>query len=71
LRHNEAQHKAEVEAWKNGPDACKHVGDGEPKHSFSERWNAHVSASTKWEATKVEKIAAWKRGENVRLPRHL
>jgi len=56
--------------WKRGerPDACKHVGDGEPSIRSRERWNApRQREHEEWEATKVEKIAAWKRGENVRL----
>ncbi len=65
----EAQHQAEVEAWKNGPTGCKHLGtDGEPKHSFSDRWECERQCEQEeWEATKTAKIAAWKRGEDVRL----
>src|SRR5882762_3031085 len=65
----EAQHQAEVEAWKNGPTACKHIGtDGQPKHSFSDRWECErQQEQEEWDRTKTEKIAAWKRGEDVRL----
>jgi hypothetical protein len=65
----ERQHQAAVAEWKAGADACKHLGtDGEPKHSYSERWECQRQREREeWEATKVEKIAAWKRGENVRL----
>ncbi len=65
----EAQHQAEVEAWKNGPTACKHIGtDGEPKHSFSGRWECErQQEQEEWDRTKADKIAAWKRGEDVRL----
>jgi hypothetical protein len=65
----EAQHQVEVEAWKNGPTACKHIGtDGEPKHSFSDRWECErQQEQEEWERTKAEKIAAWKRGEDVTL----
>jgi len=65
----EAQHQAEVEAWKNGPTACKHIGaDGEPKHSYSDRWECErQQEQEEWDRTKTEKIAAWKRGEDVRL----
>jgi hypothetical protein len=65
----EAQHQAEVEAWKNGPDACKHLDSaGEPIHSHSDRWSCERQREQEeWDQTKVEKIAAWKRGEDVRL----
>ncbi len=65
----EAQHQAEVDAWKNGPDACKHIGtDGEPKHSFSDRWECERQQDQEeWDRTKTEKIAAWRRGEDVHL----
>jgi hypothetical protein len=65
----EKQYAAEVEAWKNGPDACKHLdSSGEPVHSYSDRWSCERQREQEeWEATKVEKIAAWKRGEDVRL----
>ena len=65
----EAQHKAEVSAWENGPDACKHLDSaGQPVHSFSDRYSCERQREREeWEATKTEKIAAWKRGENVPL----
>jgi len=65
----EAQHQAEVEAWKNGPTACKHIGtDGEPKHSYSDRWECErQQEQEEWDRTKTEKIAAWRRGEDVHL----
>jgi len=65
----EKQYAAEVEAWKNGPDGCKHIGsDGDPKHSYQDRWTCERQREQEeWEATKAEKIAAWKRGEDVRL----
>src|SRR5260221_3859305 len=65
----ERQHAAEVEAWKNGPDACKHLDSaGEPIHTYSDRWSCERQREREeWEATKVEKIAAWKRGENIQL----
>lgn len=65
----EAQYKAEVEAWKNGPDACKHLDStGEPIHTYSDQYSCQRQREREeWEATKAEKIAAWKRGENVQL----
>jgi hypothetical protein len=65
----ERQHKLEVDAWLAGPDACKHIGtDGEPKHSYSDRWSCQRQRENEeWEATKAEKLAAWKRGEKVTL----
>ena len=65
----ERQHAAEVEAWKNGPDACKHLDSaGTPIHTYSDRWSCERQREREeWEATKVEKIAAWKRGENIQL----
>ena len=65
----EAQHKAAVEAWQNGPDGCKHLDSaGQPIHSFSDRYSCERQRKREeWEATKTEKIAAWKRGENVTL----
>ncbi len=65
----EVQHQAEVEAWKNGPTACKHIGsDGEHIHSYSDRWSCErQQEQEEWDRTKAEKIAAWKRGEDVRL----
>src|SRR6266849_173971 len=65
----ERKHAAEVEAWKTGPDACKHIGtDGELKHSFSNRWECERQREhEEWEANKEQLIAAWRRGEDVRL----
>jgi hypothetical protein len=65
----EAQHQAEVEKWKSGPNGCKHIGsDGEPIHTYSDRWSCERQREQEeWGRTKVEKIAAWKRGEDVRL----
>jgi hypothetical protein len=65
----ERKYAAEVEAWKSGPDACKHIGsDGEPVHSYQERWSCERQREQEeWEATKAEKVAAWRRGEDVRL----
>lgn len=65
----EAAHAAEVQAWKDGPTACKHIGtDGEFVHSYSERWECERQTEREdWLAHKVERIAAWRRGENVRL----
>jgi len=63
------QHKAEVEAWQNSPDGCKHLDSaGQPVHSFSDRYSCERQREREeWEATKTEKIAAWKRGETVTL----
>lgn len=65
----EARHKAEVDAWQNGPDACKHLdSDGQAIHSFSDRYSCERQRENEeWKATRVEKIAAWKRGESVTL----
>ena len=65
----EARHRAEVDAWQNGPDACKHLDSaGTPIHAYSDRRSCERQREREeWEATKGEKIAAWKRGENVRL----
>jgi hypothetical protein len=65
----EAQHAAEVQAWKDGPQACKHLDStGEPVHSFSDRWTCERQTEREdWQAHKVERIAAWKRGESVQL----
>ncbi len=65
----EAKHRAEVDAWQNGPDRCQHLDSaGTPIHTYGDRWSCERQREREeWEATKVEKIAAWKRGENVRL----
>ena len=65
----ERQHKAEADAWLAGPDACKHIGtDGKPQHSYGDRYTCQRQRENEeWEATKTEKIAAWKRGEKVTL----
>src|SRR5258708_6755409 len=65
----EAKHRAEVDAWQNGPDRCQHLDSaGTPIHTYSDRWSCERQREREeWEATKVEKIAAWKRGETVRL----
>jgi hypothetical protein len=66
---NERLHAAAVAEWKAGPDACKHLGtDGEPKHSYSERWECQRQRENEeWEANKAQLIEAWKRGEKVQL----
>jgi hypothetical protein len=48
---------------------AEHIGsDGEPIHSYSDRWACErQQEQEEWDRTKVEKIAAWKRGEDVRL----
>jgi len=65
----EKQYAAEVEAWKNGPDACKHLDStGQPIHSYQERWTCERQREQEeWQANRVEKIAAWKHGESVKL----
>src|SRR5882762_150060 len=65
----EARHRAEADAWQNGPDRCQHLDSaGTPIHTYGDRWQCERQRERdEWEATKVEKIAAWKRGENVRL----
>ncbi len=64
----EKRHAEEVKAWETGPDRCTHLVDGQPKHSFSDRWECERQREhEEWEATKAEKITAWKRGEDVRL----
>src|SRR5258708_1586037 len=35
----EAKHRAEVDAWQNGPDRCQHLDSaGTPIHTYSDRW---------------------------------
>lgn len=65
----ERQHKAEVEAWETGPDACKHLNSaGKPSHSFSDRYSCQQQREREdWEANRADLIAAWKRGEDVTL----
>jgi hypothetical protein len=65
----ERQHSAEVKAWMEGPDACKHVGtDGKPQHSYGDRWSCQRQRENEeWEANKAQLIEAWKRGEKVQL----
>ena len=65
----EAKHRAEVDAWQNGPDRCQHLDSaGTPIHTYSDRWTCERQREREeWDRTKVEKIAGWKRGENVRL----
>jgi hypothetical protein len=65
----ERAHQAEVNAWLASDKACKHIGsDGKPAHTYSDRWTCERQREREdWEATKVEKIAAWKRGESVQL----
>jgi hypothetical protein len=65
----EAKHRAEVDAWQNGPERCQHLDSaGTPIHTYSDRWSCERQREREeWDRTKVEKIAAWKRGENVRL----
>lgn len=65
----ERKHKLEVDAWLAGPEACKHIGaDGQPQHTYGNRWECQRQRENEeWESTKAEKIAAWKRGEDVRL----
>ena len=65
----ERQHQAEVAEWMAGPDACKHLKeDGTTQHGFNQRYQCERQREEEeWQATKEEKIAAWKRGENVEL----
>jgi hypothetical protein len=65
----EARHQAEVAAWMASSDACKHIGEnGEPIHSFMHRWTCEEQRKREdWEAKKPELIAAWRRGDDVRL----
>src|SRR5258708_313833 len=50
----EARHRAEVEAWQNGPDACKHLDSaGTPIHSYSDRWTCERQREREdWDRTK-------------------
>lgn len=68
-QESEARHRAEVDAWQNGPDRCQHLDSaGTPIHTYSDRWTCERQREQEeWEATKVEKIAAWKRGEDAQL----
>jgi len=60
----EAQHAAEVKAWETGPDACIHIVDGRPVHSYQDRWTCEeLTKREQWEANRPALIAAWKRGE--------
>lgn len=65
----ERRHQEEVNAWLASPQACKHIGtDGQPVHSYSERWECERQTEREdWQAHKAERIAAWRRGENVSL----
>lgn len=64
----EKTHLAEVAAWLSGPDACTHVHEDKPIHTFSSRWECERQREQEeWDATRIEKIAAWRRGEDVRL----
>jgi hypothetical protein len=59
----EALHAAEVVAWE-ASGFCTHM----PHHSLGERHACEVQTEQEdWEANKVERIAQWKRGEDVTL----
>lgn len=59
----DAQRAAEVKAWQDS-GYCKHT----PAHSLYEKHYCESQTEQEdWDAHKVERIAAWKRGEDVTL----
>jgi hypothetical protein len=59
----EARHAAEVAVWE-ASGYCKHT----PHHTLGEKWTCERQTEQEdWEANKLDRIAQWKRGEDVTL----
>jgi hypothetical protein len=59
----EARYAAEVAVWE-ASGYCKHT----PHHTLGEKWTCEKQTEHEdWEANKLERIASWKRGEDVTL----